>query len=86
MSWSFHGVGRPSALKAAIDADLGNYGAGQSREEYEQAAPHLKGLLDAADDNTAVSVVANGHASFVNGKRQSAYVSVDIKTLGKIFE
>lgn len=86
MSWSFHGVGKPAALKAAIDKELANYGQGQSRDEYEQAAPHLKGLLDAAHEDAAVSVSASGHATLQDGKRSYAQVDVTIKQLGTLYE
>lgn len=84
MSWSFNGIGKPQALKTAIDADMQRY-TGQSREEFEHAAPHIKGLLDAAHEDAAVSVNANGHASFTDGNRTSASVFVEIKQLGKIY-
>lgn len=85
MSWSFTGVGKPSAVKAGIDAAVETY-SGQSREEFERAAPHLKGLLDMAHDDAAVSVAANGHETFVGARRTYASVDVTIKQLGKIYE
>lgn len=84
MSWSFQGVGTPAALKAAIDVE-GAKATGQSKEEYDQAAAHLKGLLDAANDASAVHVEASGSASFVNGARTYAYISVSIKQLGRLY-
>lgn len=85
MSWSFNGVGKPEALKRAIDADVAR-ATGQSREEYEQVAPHLKGILDAAHADAAVQISANGHATFTNGERTYAYIAVDIKQIGTLVE
>ncbi len=84
MSWSFTGVGTAAALAAAIDQDVEKY-TGQSREEFAQVAPHLKGLLAAAHDEAAVALSASGHASFSDGKRTYAVVSVEIKQLGAIY-
>jgi hypothetical protein len=84
MSWSFTGVGKPAALKSALDAELQNY-SGQSRKEFEQVQPHLKALLDAAHDESAVSLSANGHASFQDSKRTYANVSVELKQLSKLY-
>lgn len=85
MSWSFYGVGKPAALKAAIDKELSNYGTGQSADEFAAAAPHLKGLLDCADENAAVSVSATGHASFSNGVKTYQQINADIKQLGQLY-
>jgi hypothetical protein len=85
MSWSFSGVGKPDALKRALDNQLSQY-SGQSKEEFEQAAPHLKSLLDCAHDQAAVSVSANGHATFVDGKRTHAHVQVTIQQIGTLYE
>ncbi len=81
MSWSFSGIGKPAALKAGIDRELQNYGPGQSRDEFEGAATHLKGLLNAAHDHALVRVEASGSAGFVDGKRISANVAVSIVQL-----
>jgi hypothetical protein len=72
-------------LKAAIDRDVDNY-SGQSREEYDQAAPHLKGLLDCADPEHAVLISAGGHASYSAGERTYASVAVEIRQVGKLVE
>lgn len=84
MSWSFNGVGKPAALKAAIDKAAEGY-SGQSKAEFDDVIPHLKGMLDAAHEEAAVSIEANGHASFADGKRTYANVFVKVQQLGTIY-
>lgn len=86
MSWSFHGTGKRDAVIAAIDAELARYGEGQSRQEFEEAAPHLKGLVATLHEGAAVSVNANGHATFENGVKTYAQTSVAIAPAGQFCE
>jgi hypothetical protein len=89
MSWSVNLVGKPEALKRALDA-YGDKLTDQSKEEFDAAPPHLKGLLDAADEKSAVLLNASGHASFnvIDGERKRIYsnIGVDIRQLGYLAE
>lgn len=84
MSWSFRGVGKPAALKAAIDKDVENH-SGQSKAEYAAAAPHLKGLLDQAAENAGITLAANGHASYLDGNKIDSYINVELKQIGQVY-
>lgn len=86
MSWSFDGVGKREAICAAIDKSLAGYGAGQSRDEYEASAPHLKALVMEAGPGSVVAIAANGHATFVNGEKTHGNIRVDIKQIGPLCE
>jgi hypothetical protein len=96
MSWSFSGIGRPEALKRALDKhseQLGTDPAGDpranlSRYEFDAAKSHLAGLLDAADQQTAVALTASGYASIdhATGVVTPKSVSVDLKPLGTLCE
>lgn len=92
MSWSFNGVGKPEALKRALDsrsAQMGEDPAGNpsknlSRYEFDHAKAHLGALLDAADQDAVVSLNASGYASI---DHETAVVtpkniSVEIKQIG----
>ena len=85
MSWSITKVGKPEALTRAVDKEVEIY-SGQSKEEFVAVAPHLKGLLDSCDGEQVMSLVASGHATFVNGQRTYAYLDVAIKQLGALAE
>jgi hypothetical protein len=67
MSWSISIVGRPHAVKKALEAQAEKL-IGQSREEYERALPHLIALVGLNEPSNelskdAVEVVASGHAN-----------------------
>lgn len=85
MSWSFHGVGTPDALKRAIDEEVAGYTAGSaSRTEFEAAAPHLKGLLDQVSEDQGMTLEAAGHAFFSGGGKMQGSISVQMKTIGAL--
>jgi hypothetical protein len=86
MSWSFHGVGTPDALLREIDRQCEQY-SGQSREEFDAARPHLKGLVEQAVPASVavVSVNAHGHASFTNGVKTQGNIAVEIKQIGPLY-
>ena len=90
MSWHFSGVGKPDALKRAIDTEVQGYGdpaTSQSRREYDEAAPALKTLIGAAPAGAVVSDTASVHASFDDhANRNGGGINVDIKTIGMLRE
>lgn len=87
MSWSFHGVGKPMALKAAIMKAVEGHTPGSlSRAEFEHAAAHLKGLLDAAAEHQAVSINASGYATGTPEGIVPQNIQVEIRQLGPLYE
>jgi hypothetical protein len=93
MSWSFSGVGKPAALKRALDErseGMGTDPAGDpkknlSRFEFDHAKAHIGALLDAADQESAVSINAGGYASIDgDGVVTPKSLNVEIKQLGVI--
>lgn len=63
MSWSFSAVGKPDAVKRAIEASSNNQYTGASLDEWNEAKPALLALVGANHGNV-VKVSANGSASF----------------------
>ena len=86
MSWAITKVGKPEALKRAINAEVEKY-TGLSKEEFSQAAPCLMGLLDMAPAASAVSLNASGYGrTDPNGKFVPDGLYVEIKVLGVMAE
>lgn len=80
MSWSFAAVGKPEAVRKAIET--ANTGlTDQSKAEWEEAKPALLALVSANVGNVAVKVNANGHASFSNGAKTQGQCSCVIESL-----
>lgn len=80
MSWSVDASGKPADVAAAIDKAVAGYGPGQSKDEFEEAAPHLKGFVSCAGADQIVTVSASGHATFVDGKKTYGAITATIKT------
>lgn len=77
MSWSVTLVGQPKAVAQALE----EYGAtsgmsGQSLREYEDAKPHLIGLVRQTVGQLCVTLRASGHATFTNGVKTYGTCSV----------
>jgi len=81
VSWSFQAVGKPEAVKRAIEESSNNKLTGQSLEEWNEAKPALLTLVGANVGNVAVTVNANGHASFSDGVKTQGQCSVAIQSL-----
>jgi hypothetical protein len=64
MSWSFSAVGKPGAVKRAIEESHNNRLTDQSLEEWNEAKPALLTLVGANVGNVVVRVSASGSASF----------------------
>jgi hypothetical protein len=87
MSWSNTWIGRRAGIKAAM-ARYSNTLTGNSKEEFEQARPHLEGLLDLNFNEKSDQVVqldANGHAYRSDGNSYSQ-VSVTLRQVGSLCE
>lgn len=67
MSFSVYFIGHPEKVANAVEEYSGKL-TGQSKQEYDAAVPHIKGLvLQNVGANKVISVEANGHASFNDG-------------------
>lgn len=83
MSWSLNVVGTRDNIRAALKAESSRL-TGQSKEEFDDALPHLDALLE-LNINTAnlqqlYELEASGHASFTDGRL--TYRSVNVSKLG----
>jgi len=83
MSWSVNLVGKPANIKIAL-AQQSSKSTGQSKQEFDDALPHLNGLLDQyvlTDEKTLVKLVASGSACFTNGKKTQGHIQVELNSL-----
>jgi hypothetical protein len=79
MSWSVQIIGKPEKVAAELDAESAKL-TEQSKIEYDEALPHLKAMvLQNVGQDYLVEINANGHATFVNGKRTYGSVNVTLK-------
>jgi len=82
MSWSVSGIGKPQAVKAAIEKQA-NYSCAEPEETVRKAAlAVVYAVLDAQPVASAVQVSASGHQSSVDadGKAQNQ-LSIDVKCI-----
>jgi hypothetical protein len=80
MSWSVSVIGKPESVAAKLDEIAGTL-SGQSLEEYNEALPHLQGLVrqvvtTSDGHGSLVNLRASGHATFANGQKTYGQVSV----------
>lgn len=96
MSWSVQGVGKPEALKRLLQKNSEQL-TGQSKEEFDQARPHLEALIDLNTSGTywpfAMKLVASGSASFSKaigeegpGVKTWGNCSVELTNIGPLAE
>jgi hypothetical protein len=72
MSWSIQFIGKPENVSKALE-DYSTKLDGMSKEEYDKALPHLKGLVEQNSNKSTgilVRVEANGHAFSQDGELQ----------------
>ena len=84
MSWNFRAIGTPAQLVAALNDHAGTL-SGDSLEEFEQARPHLQGLLRMninPNYPSALLLDASGHASKSGGQVNYSACNVKIEGLG----
>jgi hypothetical protein len=89
MSFSFSKIGTAKQLAEAIDRQSEQL-TGDSKSEFDEAAPHLKGLLalncGEHNENSAMHLEASGHAAFsVEGETKTkryGNVSAHLRGLG----
>lgn len=80
MSWSVSIIGTPEAVAAKLD-EVATTLSGQSLEEFNEAKPHLQGLVrqvvtTANGYGSLVNLRANGHATFEGGVKKYGQCSV----------
>ena len=80
MSFSLSTTGTPEEVKAAIQAESDRL-TDQSKAEFDAIKLALETLVDQQVGNGAVTLSANGHASF-NGKGTKTYGSVSVTIKG----
>lgn len=80
MSWSVTFIGKPKKVIDALDKhieSMGNYTPNPSKEEYEEALPHLKALIGLnIGENKIIKLSANGHAG---GGEKTCNVTLSIE-------
>ena len=85
MSWSLTFIGKPANVAAALDKYSNNL-SGPSQEEYNEAKPHLIGLVNQifaseGQQPPTIKLAANGSGYSVNGKRQSGSLYVSLENI-----
>jgi hypothetical protein len=83
MSWSAYFVGTPEKIEEALNKQSGNL-SGQSKQEYDDALPHLVALIKSNSDGKGgplVQIQAAGSAYFLNGEMQNSTCNVNIQQL-----
>jgi hypothetical protein len=80
MSWNVSMIGTPEKVAAALEEHAGTL-SGQSKVEYEAAAPYLAGLVrqNFAKTDMVVKVEASGHGQMEDGKDVNRCVSVKLE-------
>lgn len=83
MSWSISLLGTPDKVKEKLMAESARL-TGLSKQEFDEALPHLTGLVDQIvcdQQPPLVEFNGNGHASFKEGRKIDGNLSVSIKRL-----
>lgn len=84
MSWSFSAIGTPQKIIDAIQEES-NRLTDQSKVEFDDAMPHLKGLVAENFSNAPASVLlnifANGSGSPANGQQIQRSCCVKIERM-----
>ena len=79
MSWSVSYIGVPDKINAKLD-EFGETLTGQSKQEFDEAKPHLQSLLaQNVGQNAVVRLNASGHATFHDGTKQYGNCLVSIE-------
>lgn len=82
MSWSTNLIGTADKVNAELNAYSETL-TGQSKEEFEEAKPHIQGLiaLNVNQASQVIKLTAAGHATFENGVKKYGNCSVAIEAL-----
>lgn len=87
MSWSVNVVGKPEGILSSLDKTSESL-QGQSKEEFDAALPHLKGIVSqvgGAYIEKCYSLSASGHG-YATSDPKVAYnhIQVDFKMIGDL--
>lgn len=85
MSFSVSYIGKPEAIKRKLEEHSAQL-AGQSKVEFDAVLPALNLVLDQNVGNGAVSLHANGHATFTDDAKTFGNCSVNVQSIGQIAE
>lgn len=85
MSFSVTFIGKPEAIKRKLAEESARL-TDQSKAEFDALKPALETILDQQVGGHAVSLHANGHASFASGVKTYGTCQVEVKSLGQIAE
>ena len=85
MSFSVTFIGKPEAIKRKLDEESARL-TDQSKAEFNAIKPALETILDQHVGGYAVSLNANGHASFSNGVKTAGQCQVEVKAIGRLVE
>lgn len=80
MSWSVSLIGTPQGVNKELNSIAEQMGDGQSKAEFEEALPHIQGLVSLAVAQN-VKLVANGHATITDGKKSFGTISVVLECM-----
>lgn len=82
MSWSVSFIGKPDKVATKLEEQVDIY-QGDSKKEYEEALPFLKGLLalNTGHPDEVMQVTAAGHAYIVDGKKVNSRCTVKIEAI-----
>lgn len=83
MSWSNRWVGKPDAIKRAMDRYSEKLTM-QSKDEFDDAKPKLAALLDANTHDGVLALDANGHG-YTDSRDGKRIVTLNVK-LGQVGE
>jgi hypothetical protein len=89
MSFSVSFIGSPDAIKRRLAQESENL-TGQSKAEFDAVLPALNTVLDQQVGHpqfpVAVQLIANGHATFVDGVKTYGQCTVEVRTVGSLVQ
>lgn len=85
MSYSVTFIGKPEAVKRALDK-TSNELTGQSKEEFDAVKPALETIMDQQVGNGIIKLNAYGHANIADGKKTFGNCGVEIAPIGMLVE
>jgi hypothetical protein len=77
MSWSVQLIGSPKGVSSELNRIAEGMAAGQSKDEFLEAMPHLNGLLSQVI-GPSVKLDASGSATITDGAKSYGSISVSL--------
>lgn len=81
MSWSLTMIGKPSNIAKALDAHGAKLTDPNTKEEFNEVLPSLKGVVTQNSDEKMVKLDASGHGWKEDGQWKSKNFSCTIQPL-----